>query len=386
MDKFQEIRPYYDAEAEDVIRRVLANDDCIAAVTKLKFPRIANTLPWLLKPAVRMVLKRQLKPVKDVHGFQQVVAHYMDHMIETTTDQFTSSGIEALGARPYLFMSNHRDIALDPAFVNYSLYHNGRSTVRIAIGDNLLTQDYVSDLMRLNKSFIVKRSAKGPRQILAAYRLLSQYIRFSITEENHPVWMAQREGRAKDGCDKTEPAIIKMLAMSQAKSDSLSQGCEQLGILPVAISYEYDPCDQAKARELYHLEHDGAYEKGEQEDIASIALGIAGQKGDVHVAYGQQIAGEFAEAVDVAEAMDQQIISNYILHSSNYFAYQMLYDKTPQGVYSAKALPFEPAKLAAKRKQFEARVAACDKRYQPYLLKAYANSLEAKAQLGLVQV
>src|SRR5690606_32442570 len=147
---------------------------------------------------------------KSVADLQHIVKKYMDRMIEGTTDQFTVSGLAELpSGRPWLFMSNHRDIALDPAFLSYALYHNGHETVRIAIGDNLLSKPFAVDLMRLNKSFMVRRSAKGPRAMVAAYKTLSAYIRHSLEVDGSPIWIAQREGRAKDGIDRTEPAVIK---------------------------------------------------------------------------------------------------------------------------------------------------------------------------------
>ncbi len=166
-DRFAQIRPYNDDEVRGVLDRLLRNAEFIAALTRLRFPRAGGALGALLRPIVRLYLGRQLAGVASVAGFQQVVEKYMTAMIEASTTEFTVSGLERLDpARPCLFIGNHRDIALDPAFVNYALYASGWDTVRIAIGDNLLTKDYVADLMRLNKSFIVRRSAKGPRQML----------------------------------------------------------------------------------------------------------------------------------------------------------------------------------------------------------------------------
>jgi hypothetical protein len=384
-DKFIDIRPYYDNEVRAVLDRILSNDECISAVSKLRFPKMSGMFPWIFNPLVSIFLSRQLGKVNTVDGFQNVVEHYMSHMIKSTTSSFTVSGLDTLApSQPFLYMSNHRDISLDPAFVNYALYHNGHSTVRIAIGDNLLTKDYVSDLMRLNKSFIVNRSAKGPRQILAAYRKLSAYIRFSIVDEEHPVWMAQREGRAKDGIDRTEPAIIKMLCMSQSKGQSLSEAVRELRIVPTAISYEYDPCDVAKAKELYHKAKDGAYEKGEQEDIESIATGIAGAKGAIDVNFGSVLDGEYENADAVATAMDDQIIKNYILHPSNFFAYEMLHGKMPEGVHSAKNMPFVAGEHQSKRKEFEMRLMQCPQEYRAYFLANYANAIVSKQERGLM--
>lgn len=385
MDKFKDIRPYHDEEVRPVLDGILNNDECIAGIARLRFPRAVDYFPGLLKGLVRRVLRRQLNKVKDVRGFQMVVERYMTHMIKTTSSQFSVSGTDKLDKQQgHLFCSNHRDIALDPAFVNYALFHNEQGTVRIAIGDNLLTKDYVSDLMRLNKSFIVTRSATGPRQLFAALKNLSAYIRFSVTEDNHNVWIAQREGRAKDGIDKSEPAIIKMFAMSRTKSAPFSEGINELHIVPVSISYEYDPCDQLKANELYQLAVQGDYKKDEHEDIASIALGISGQKGHVHVHFGEKLQADFENADEVAEQLDRQIIKNYILHPSNYFAYQKLHGEYPKGVYSDKALSFDSSKLTVKEKEFEERLAQCPAEQQPYLLAAYANPIVSKQKLGFM--
>lgn len=383
MDTYSDIRPYSDAEARPVLDRLLANREFLGAMCRLKFPRLAGPLGWLLEPLVALVLRRQLADVHDVKSMQQIVKVYMDRMIDDTTSGFSVSGIDKLSVtRPYLFISNHRDIALDPALVNYSLYHNGHDTVRIAIGDNLLTKDYASDLMRLNKSFIVKRSTKGPRQILAAYKQLSSYVRMSLVEEKMPVWIAQREGRAKDGFDQSEPAIIKMLAMSQDKrAESFADFIRSLHIVPVSISYQYDPLDEAKAHELYTIEREGAYEKGDQEDVLSIARGIAGQKGAVHVAYGTPIVEDCDNAVEVAEVIDRQVVANYVLHPSNYFAYHELHGEFPQGLCGGQQRPFVASDYQDSGLAFKARLDQMPAHLRPYVLKMYANCILRKQEL-----
>ena len=176
-------------------------------------------------------------------------------MISTTTTKVEFSGLEKLTAdQNYLFISNHRDIAMDPAFVNWGLHQQGLDTVRIAIGDNLLKKPFVSDLMRLNKSFIVKRSAKGVREMMAAFKALSGYIKHSLSVEKQSIWIAQKEGRAKDGNDQTDPAILKMLYMNgKGQKLAFSEYMTGLNIVPVSISYEYDPNDVAKANEIAQL-------------------------------------------------------------------------------------------------------------------------------------
>ena len=271
-DPFADIRPYRDDEVLPVLRRLLSSVEFLGAIASLRFANATRLFPWLLRRLAWCFLKYELRNVEDVHTMQVVIKRYMDRMIAGSSGSFTVSGLENLPAdQAFLFMSNHRDIAMDPAFTNYALYREGRDTARIAIGDNLLTKPWVSDLMRLNKSFIVKRSLSAPRQLFAATKNLSAYIKHSLVNEQASIWIAQREGRAKNGIDQTEPAIIKMLDMSRNKrADSFASQIGALNIVPVAISYELDPCDGLKAAELCELATAGSYEKGEQEDVAAI--------------------------------------------------------------------------------------------------------------------
>lgn len=380
MDQFADIRPYHDSEVPQVLARLLAEDEFISAIGSLRLGRWARLFSIFLTPLIRRILKRELQDVTTVSGFQDIVKKYMDRMVDDCTSAFTVSGIDELDPdKAYLFMSNHRDIALDPAFVNYALYHNNRATVRIAIGDNLLTKPFISDLMRINKSFIVHRSAKGPRQIFAAYKKLSGYIKHSIEEERHSIWIAQREGRAKDGIDRTEPAIIKMLSMCQQKDlESFSDYINKLHIVPVSISYELDPCDGAKARELYEKAKHGHYKKAEHEDAQSISLGITGDKGHVHVSFGKPIAGEFENAEQVATAVDRQVLQNYVLHPSNFFAYKMLNGDYPEGVYSEQHKIFSIKGMERREQEFKDRINSLPEEHRPFALGIYANSINQK--------
>lgn len=379
--EFDDIRPYHDDEVRPTLDRILADPELVDAVTRLKFPRLNRWAGGLLRPLVKRVLVQQLAGVNSVNGFQDVVEKYMARMIQHTTTALTISGLERLNPQQaYLFISNHRDIALDPAFVNWSLYHSDCNTLRIAIGDNLLTKPYVSDLMRLNKSFIVNRSAKGPREKLKAAKHLSAYIYHSIVNENSNIWIAQREGRAKDGHDKTNSAVIGMLTINRPKTQEFSDYVKQLNIVPVSISYEFDPCDAAKARELYHQRTSGSYQKEQHEDVKSIAMGIAGQKGHVHVAFGEVLHGNYMDTDEVVAEIDRQVLSNYVLHSSNCFAYEMLHGKTPKVNYTEKNIPFVPEKLAEKRQQFEARIQVVPAEYRELVLAMYANPVLSKLQ------
>ena len=287
MDKFRDIRPYQDDEIRPVLDQILLDGEMLDSIARFYYPRLTRIFPEAMKNAASKKLREQVKTVHDVKSMQDVIAGYMDKMIQDTTTELTNSGLEHLKAgRNYLFISNHRDITMDPAFVNYMLYHAGHETLQIAIGDNLLKKPFVTDLMRLNKSFIVHRSLKG-RELLQSLKLLSEYMHHCVSNGEN-VWIAQREGRAKDGIDKTDPALLKMLAMGR-RNLSLGESLNSLNIVPVTISYEYDACDMLKAKELYQIETQGSFTKTDQSDIQSIVTGLIGFKGRVHVAFGEQL-------------------------------------------------------------------------------------------------
>lgn len=379
MSEFDDIRPYYDHEVRATLDRILADPELIQAVTHLRFPKTESLLGWLWRPLVRAKLRNELAPVKDVRGFQQIVEKYMSKMITSQVKSVTVSGLDKLDkTKSYLFISNHRDIAMDPAFVNWVLYHNHSNTLRIAIGDNLLTKPFASDLMRLNKSFIVNRSAKAPREKLKAAKHLSAYIHHSIVNEHSSIWIAQREGRAKDGCDKTNSAVLGMITLNKPKTESLADYIRTLHIVPVSISYELDPCDAAKARELYLQKTEGSYQKEEHEDVRSIAMGIAGQKGNIHLAFGQEMRADYQENDDLVTELDRQILDNYVLHATNCFAYEILYQKVPAVKYSEKQIAFDPTTLTEEKAAFVERMQAIPEEHRDIALAIYANPVKSK--------
>ena len=373
-DRFSQIRPYNDDEVAGVIARLLRNTELLDAVARLRVPRVAGVLGAWLRPLVRRALARQVRDVHDVRSFQRIIERYMRTMVETRTTGFSVSGLDALDtSRACLFVGNHRDIALDPAFISYALFSTGRDTVRVAIGDNLLTKDYVSDLMRLNKSFIVRRSAKGPRQMLAAYQELSGYISHSLLEERQSIWIAQREGRAKDGWDRTEPAIIKMLAIAKPREQAFGEFIATLRIVPVSISYEWDPCDAIKAHELSERALRGSYTKGTQEDVNSIARSITAPKGQVHVGFGEPLGTGFDTPEAVAHEIDRQVLALYRPQSTNLCAYRMVEGRLPVDLADQASLA--DAVLPA----FRARLAALPDEERAYLIAMYANPLRNRA-------
>ncbi len=380
MDKFKDIRPYQDAEIRPVLDRMLTDEEMLDSIARFYFPRLTRIFPKTMTDAAAKKLRKQVKTVHDVKSMQDVIASYMDKMIHDTTTQLTNSGLEKLkDGRNYLFISNHRDITMDPAFVNYMLYHAGHETLQIAIGDNLLKKPFVTDLMRLNKSFIVHRSLKG-RELLQALKLLSEYMHYCVAHEEN-VWIAQREGRAKDGIDKTDPALLKMLAMGR-RDLPLGESLNELHIVPVAISYEYDACDVLKADELYQLETRGSFTKTDKSDIQSIVTGMIGTKGHVNVAFGAEQKFESDDPDELAEIIDAQILENYALSDSNYLALEKLKQDGLAPLHLLSDI-FERREISkANRKKFEKRVKAIDPKLHKHLLFGYANPVINKLKSG----
>ena len=378
MDKFKEIRPYYDNEILPVIDRLVTDPEFLSSIASFYAPKMSRLFPGVMRMIARKKLKGQIVSVHDVASMQDLIANYMHKMIEDTTTSLTHSGLEDLDSeRSYLFVSNHRDITMDPAFVNYMLYNAGNRTAQIAIGDNLLKKPFVSDLMRLNKSFIVQRSLRG-RELLQGLTLLSQYMHHSIEEGRH-VWIAQREGRAKDGVDKTEGALLKMLAMFQRKQP-LSENLQKLHIVPVSISYEYDACDVLKAEELHTIETSGSFTKNENSDIQSIVAGMIGFKGAVHIAFGSEMQYE-SDAPDViAASIDSQILENYKLRDSNYIAFDLLQEK---GLLPESAAGIEissPEIKSESREFFLDRLRVVDPKLHRHYLLSYANPVISRSR------
>lgn len=373
MGEFDAIRPYADAEVPAVLQRLIADADFLDILTRFRFPRLAGPFSWLLKPLITRHLRTEFARIDSVAALQAKIEAYVDRTIERATDGVTYSGVEQLKpGKAYLFLANHRDIVMDPAFVNYAIYHAGLRTPRIAIGDNLLQRPFVSDLMRLNKSFIVHRSLSGRREKLAAYQLLSAYINHSIRVEGESIWIAQAEGRAKDGDDRTDSAILKMFHMSR-KNEPFAEAVRALNLTPVSISYEYDPCDQAKARELYIRASTGNYAKAPGEDDSSIALGITGYKGRVHIHFSTPLETLPEDAKQLATEIDRQILGNYRLFPVHYLAYAMYAERDPE-LQVPEAMQLFPAEEVARAEaEWQRRLAACPEEQRPYLVLQYAN-------------
>ncbi|MFT7409765.1 MAG: hypothetical protein ACI9EX_000339 [Oleispira sp.] len=326
MDEFADIRPYNDSEFQEILERLLAEPDLVKGLAYFMRPNWRGPLRLLARSLVRWRLQKDLMGLESIADFQLWLAGYVEKIIKKTTSSLVISGIDQLDdSKSYLWLSNHRDIALDPTLVNYALHLSKKPTGRIAIGDNLLKNPMVGDFMRLNKSFIVKRSIKSRREKFSALQLLSRYIRYSISD-GHSVWIAQREGRAKDGIDSTDTAVLKMLSLAgRSDKETFAESLHQLNPVPVSISYEFDPCDVLKARELAALLEGKNYLKADNEDITSIVTGLMGNKGRVQISFGEEISTLFFNSAEtLAVEIDRQIVDGYACYPINYAAHQLL--------------------------------------------------------------
>ena len=321
---FDDIRPCRDDEVESELRKVIQDSTVINGI--LRFQSKSSALASLVYklPAfmqnfiVGRFLSRQVREIHTVADFQLRVANFMRSMSKTTSDGVTYRGFDRLDPKlGYLFISNHRDISLDPAFIDMALYAHEMPTVRIAIGDNLLRMPAATSLMRLNKSFIVKRSVTSPREKLKELTKLSEYIGLSI-KENKSIWIAEREGRAKDGDDRAEEAVLKMIGLTgRLQKKSFAEYMSGLRIVPVSITYEFDPNDLAKAEELSEREkNNGEYHKEMMEDIDTITRGIRGYKGRVSVVAGEPLSSGFSNAEELAAIIDRFVWDNYQMYPS----------------------------------------------------------------------
>lgn len=379
-DPFADIRPYRDDEVPGVLARLRRDPEFASVLVQMRLPWLGRHCPPLARALVRLAIGWVLRGVHTVEDFQRLVERNLRPHMQKVATALTVSGLERLDrTRAHVYISNHRDIAMDPALVNLMLFSNGMDTVRIAIGDNLLTKPFASDLMRINKSFIVKRAPQGRRETLAAFQQLSAYIRHSVLTEGCSVWIAQREGRAKDGIDTTETAILKMLALSRAPGQDVTQALDELRLVPVAISYEFDPCDRDKASELHAIRSQGEYRKGAHEDLQSIYRGIMGEKGAVHVAFGAPLPPGLPSAEAAAAAIDREILREYRLHATNFAAYSLLYGADPGAERLCAAL--EGPGWPASERQFHARLADVPETERDIFLAMYANPLRRRLEL-----
>ena len=324
--KYKDIAPYRGQDVRDAITRILENKDAIYKILASLGP--AETAEQQKKLAQSAAyIAGILEKVETYDDFQRHIAAgiFLPAIIQKSMHAFTYSGTEHTKKdTSYLFMSNHRDIVLDCALIDMALLQGDRMLCEMAIGDNLLTNQFITDLFKLNGGVTVKRTLPMREKYLESIRLSSYFVEL-ITEENKSIWVAQKSGRAKDGFDVTTPSIIKMLHLSQKpKGRSFRDVVNSCRIVPVAVSYEYDPCDLLKAGEEVARIKSGEHTKKRYEDLISISRGMKGYKGNVHIAFGKPLQGDFENSDQVARLIDRQIHQLYKLWPTNLFAYDYL--------------------------------------------------------------
>ncbi|MCX6237382.1 MAG: 1-acyl-sn-glycerol-3-phosphate acyltransferase [Bacteroidia bacterium] len=324
-NEFDEIRPYYDEEVPEYMNKLLA-DPVFARVLKNFF----------VDDAKIQEIREAMLQTRNVESFQlRFMMPFLENILNSSTRGLTVGGLENLKKdESYLYISNHRDIVLDSALLNVQMYKYGYNSTEIAMGSNLLVYQWIEDLSRVNRSFIVKRNVPV-RETLEASKLLSAYIRQTITHNGNSIWIAQREGRSKDGLDQTSPALLKMLNMSN--NQEFVQGFQELRIVPMTIAYEIEPCGNEKVAELLKRQSDPGFRKSEKDDLLSMISGLKNQKGRIQIQFGTPISRSELKELSaeghindrlkrLADYIDRQIYTNYRLFPNNYIAYDLYYN------------------------------------------------------------
>ena len=376
-DLYSDIRPYNDDEIPAALERIV-NDPFFVPAVNFAFP-----------DADMERITEVVRTCKTVDQLQErVMISIIQRIIEATIDNFTSSGVENIEkGKGYLYISNHRDITLDSFLLQYVLFTNGLPTTATTLGDNLLRNQFVIDICRINRAVRVIRKTGdiSPREFLSNSVHLAEYIRWYISK-GKSMWIAQRNGRTKDGIDATDQGVLKMVSLSGP--NDFVENFSELSIAPIAISYQYEPCDIRKAIETTVTMLGGTYQKGNHEDENSILYGIRMPKGDVNITICEPITREELEecgALPKAEAykrlkeiIDQRIYKNYKLHDTNYIAHDLLHRSKQYSEH------YTPAAV----KKFKGRMAYAEARFLEYgldlktarkvYLGIYAGPVETK--------
>ena len=324
MSKFDPIRPFYDTEVNAALHEIM-DHPMMKAIMNFTFPNLDDEV-WM----------EQLKRTHSIRDFKiNFIYPAVQMVLNKSSEGLFTSGFENLDKHTaYLFVSNHRDIILDTSLLNFCLYNNGLMLTTSAIGDNLVKKPLLLYLSRLTRNFLVHRGLPV-RELLESSRLVSEYIKESLLHENRSVWIAQREGRTKDGLDATHTGVLKMLAMARGEASEMEY-FKKIKIVPVSISYEYDPTDVLKMPELMAKSRAEVYVKSKNEDFITLANGIIGQKKRIHIHVGKALDQELDEIIDqhkliskqyqaLREIIDKAILTNYKLWPTNYIAHDLLY-------------------------------------------------------------
>ena len=380
--EFADVCPFSDSEFNEKVA-LLVNEPMFRSVVNYAIPGVDYD-----------IFVKKLLSLKGKDDFQvQIMKPFLETLVKNTTDGLTLSGEENYEkGQSYTFISNHRDIVLDASFLNLGLIGVDRPTTEVAIGNNLLIYEWISILVRLNKSFIVKRDLIS-RQRLEGAMQLSNYVHFALSKKNQSVWIAQREGRAKDSDDRTQESLLKMLGMG-GEGKTFYSRIKELNLLPLSISYEYDPNDYLKAKEFLMKKRDSSFKKSKEDDLLSMSTGIMGYKGHVHFEIMPCVnfkLDEVSTDIDKAELLnivkteiDKSIYKGYKLYPCNYIAYDMAHN-TSKFLHSAYTIEDKDrfvAYVENQLKKIDIETTEEEKEYMRNMIYAmYYNPLKNK--LGL---
>jgi len=373
--------PYQDEDVAKVLEALCVDPKFLAVLSGWWMPRLSKWGGPLATYLVSMRLRRAVRGVASVAEFQNFVRAFVERLVASSMESFEVRGLEQLDPEQgYLFVSNHRDIAGDSMLLNLALHRHGLGTVRIAVGDNLIEEAYATDLMRLNKSFFINRTGTNPREVYKDLTTASKYILDSIAERQS-VWIAQSEGRAKNGRDLTDVSVLKMLQLSDRKAP-VAQHFQRLRIVPTTLSYEFDPLDAAKAREVRLVRETGRYDKSPGEDLRNLALGLTGAKGRVVLTVGCPLARLPDTVEELAEQIDAAVLAGQTLFPINEWAAARI-DAIDQSVGDLPVLPSTADEAFGRPSTAEglARFEACSDEDRMDLLSMYAAPVQLKAAL-----
>ena len=324
-EQYKDIAPYVGKDVDEAIVRLSQHPEFLYAFAASLFKGDGPEVDEKRKQFVKYVLSL-LKNVHSYDDFQHVITSglFLKNVISNTMESFTVSGVEKIkNDKSYLFISNHRDIVLDCALLDYALFEKEKPLCEMAIGDNLLKSQLILDIFKLNGAIIVKRDLSVREKYIETVRL-SEYF-YNTIQGGKNIWLAQKSGRSKDGIDVTHPAIIKMLYLGPKKDKlSFSDVIKNYHIVPVSISYEMDPNAINKAREEIKTKEEGEYNKKPLEDVISMVKGIREWTGRVNLTFGDELTDTYQTPEEVAAEVDRQIHANYTLWPNNWFSYDYL--------------------------------------------------------------
>jgi 1-acyl-sn-glycerol-3-phosphate acyltransferase len=369
--KFDHIRSFYDDEVPTALASISDH------------PMLKPMMRFIYPESTPSQWHEKISSIRTIEDFQVNITYdALMRILQESAAGFTTSGFEKLDKNTaYLYISNHRDIILDTSLINLALHQHGLIMTASAIGDNLVKNPFLLTLAKVNRNFLVQRGLP-PRELLASSKLMSEYIYTLITSENRSIWIAQRDGRTKDGNDATHPGVLKMLYMAADKTD-VGTYFKQLKIVPVTVSYEQDPTDALKLPEVIAHKHHQEYIKGENEDFNSIIKGITGQKKHIHLHAGSisdldlddvAAAGNTSQQLkQVAQLIDREIVENFRLWPANFIAYDLRY-QTEQN-----AMHYTPQDKEAFQLRLSQLIDINNTDYMNSLLDMYANPVRNKA-------